>query len=135
MAEGGWDNPSIILNASPNAGLCRACLRGCHPAWHLGCRAACCCAPLLLLIQGLGWICPLSDTSALLPLISWDLQGTPQPAQSRGLLKKNFKEGNSKLHVGTGEGPAQARRFPAASQRLACFPGSRMEPCIRRAVG
>lgn len=38
------------------------------------------------------------------PLISCNLQDTAQPAQSRGLLKQNPKEGSSKCHVGTGQG-------------------------------
>lgn len=134
--------PSVILNASPNTGLCRARLGGCHPAWHLGCHAACCCAPLLLLVQGLGWICPLWDTSPLLPLVSWDLQGTPQLSQTRELLKQSPKEGRSKCHVRTSEGPAQARASPTASRCLACSLSPGMElyvgsllPCHDRGEG
>lgn len=119
----------------PNAGLCRACLGGCHLTWHMGCYAAFHSAPLLLLVQGPGYVCLLPDTSALLPLIAWNLQGTPQPAQSRGLLTQSPKERSSKCHVGTGQGPEQAQRSLTASQCLTCCPAPRMEPCTPSAAG
>lgn len=116
-------------------GLCRACLGVCHLSWHLGCHAACHCAPLLLLVQGLEWICSLLDTSALLSLFSRDLQGTPRPAQSRGLLKQSPMERSSKHHVQTGKGPAQVQRSLAPFQCLACSPGPRMDLCTHRTAG
>lgn len=64
------------------------------------------------------WAAMLLPQCPSVPFCPHLLQGTPQPAQSRGLLKQSTKEGSSKCHVGTGQGPEQAQRSLAASPLL-----------------
>lgn len=108
--------------SSPNAWLCRACLGGCHPCCHV-----------IPSCPGAGIGLPAARHQWPSPLVSCNLQDTAQPAQRRGLLKQNHKEGSSKCHVGTGQGLEQAQRSLAASQCLTCCPG--VEPCIPSAAG
>lgn len=79
--------------SSPNAWLCRACLGGCHPCCHV-----------IPSCPGAGIGLPAARHQWPSPLVSCNLQDTAQPAQRRGLLKQNHKEGSSKCHVGTGQG-------------------------------